>query len=303
MIHYGTHLFARPGLLQMISNPDQTLSNLTFFLLQHNKTMQLSIELLDTGSDTNSGHEEAAETEKWSKYVENFVGGGGGDEQAVSSSITKPKEEPNSASAEGVIDPLASSEAALLSLIGSGGINGDVSDELKGHLKKKPVFLSRNIRKWRSRVKRRPDGREVEDRSKETRDKKSDEIAERLGVSLAASSTTTTAALTTTATTTTTASTTKVPTTSTTLTSSSGVNSAATTTTPSRTNNLSDLTVTDDLECKFTLGNFKMLYVVNSESYLYKHSSLQKAKKVRNPAVRGKGLFPTFVYDLRGMLL
>ena len=48
---------------------------------------------------------------------------------------------------------------------------------------------------------------------------------------------------------------------------------------PSRIN-LSDLTVTDDIECKFTLGNFKMLYVVNSESYLYKHSSLLKAKKV-----------------------
>ena len=44
--------------------------------------------------------------------------------------------------------------------------------------------------------------------------------------------------------------------------------------------NLSDLTLTDDIECKFSLGNFKMLYVVNSESYLYKHSSLLKAKKV-----------------------
>ena len=103
--------------------------------------MQLSIELLDTGSDTNSGHEEAAETEKWTKYVDNFIGGGGDD------GGTKPKEEPSnlaSSSAgatDGVIDPLASSEAALLSLIGSGGIKGDVSDELKGHLKKKSVFL------------------------------------------------------------------------------------------------------------------------------------------------------------------
>ena len=271
---------------------------ISFFPQQHNKSMQLSIELLDTGSDTNSGQEEAAETEKWTKYVDNFIGdgdpGGGG---GVGGDAAKPKEEPSSnaiasssaaaAAAGGVIDPLASSEATLLTLIGSGGINGDVSDELKGHLKKKPVFLSRNIRKWRLRVKRRPDGGgggggvvvDSDDRSKEGKDKKSDGVLDRL-TSMSSSTTMTkvtsaTAMQMTTTTTMSTSTTTPLSTTPATTTSSTSSSSNP----PSRIN-LSDLTVTDDIECKFTLGNFKMLYVVNSESYLYKHSSLLKAKKV-----------------------
>ena len=122
------------------------------------------------------------------------------------------------------------------------------------------------------------------------KDKKSDVGADRLlGASSSTTTTTTTATSVSIANAT---STTKVPTTTTALTSST-----ANPTPPSRIN-LSDLTVTDDLECKFTLGNFKMLYVVNSESYLYKHSSLLKAKKVSG----GKRIMSLF-FSERGKLI
>jgi hypothetical protein len=120
----------------MISN--RRLCNL-FYPVQHNKSLQLSIELLDTENESNSGQDEAAEVEKWTNYVDSYI------------TETKPPLAPAAGGEEGKLGPLASSEAALLSLIGSGGINSDVSDDLRDHLKKKPIFLSRNIRKWRSR--------------------------------------------------------------------------------------------------------------------------------------------------------
>ena len=38
--------------------------------------------------------------------------------------------------------------------------------------------------------------------------------------------------------------------------------------------------IMDNTECKFNVNSFKMVYVVNSESYLYKRTALQRAKAV-----------------------
>jgi paired amphipathic helix protein Sin3a len=41
-----------------------------------------------------------------------------------------------------------------------------------------------------------------------------------------------------------------------------------------------DMDIMDNTECKFNVNSFKMVYVVNSESYLYKRLALQRAKQV-----------------------
>ena len=41
-----------------------------------------------------------------------------------------------------------------------------------------------------------------------------------------------------------------------------------------------DMDIMDNTECKFNVNSFKMVYVVNSESYLYKRTALKKAKEV-----------------------
>ena len=38
--------------------------------------------------------------------------------------------------------------------------------------------------------------------------------------------------------------------------------------------------IMDNTECKFNVNSFKMVYVVNSESYLYKRLALRRAKEV-----------------------
>ena len=43
-----------------------------------------------------------------------------------------------------------------------------------------------------------------------------------------------------------------------------------------------DMDIMDNTECKFNVNSFKMVYVVNSESYLYKRMALQRAKQVPN---------------------
>ena len=43
---------------------------------------------------------------------------------------------------------------------------------------------------------------------------------------------------------------------------------------------LSELDMMDDTECKFNVNSFKMVYVVNSESYLYKRMALRRAQQV-----------------------
>ena len=41
-----------------------------------------------------------------------------------------------------------------------------------------------------------------------------------------------------------------------------------------------DMQIVDNTECNFNVNSFKMVYVVNSESYLYKRTALTKAKGV-----------------------
>ena len=41
-----------------------------------------------------------------------------------------------------------------------------------------------------------------------------------------------------------------------------------------------DMDIMDNTECKFNVNSFKMVYVVNSESYLYKRMALNRAKEV-----------------------
>lgn len=38
--------------------------------------------------------------------------------------------------------------------------------------------------------------------------------------------------------------------------------------------------VIDNTHCKFNISNFKMVFVVNSDSYMYKKEALQRAKQV-----------------------
>ena len=41
-----------------------------------------------------------------------------------------------------------------------------------------------------------------------------------------------------------------------------------------------DIDIIDNTECKFNVNSFKLVYVVNSESYLYKRMALQRAREV-----------------------
>ena len=41
-----------------------------------------------------------------------------------------------------------------------------------------------------------------------------------------------------------------------------------------------DMDILDNIECKFNVNSFKMVYVIKSESYLYKRNALRKAKEV-----------------------
>ena len=41
-----------------------------------------------------------------------------------------------------------------------------------------------------------------------------------------------------------------------------------------------DMDIMDNTECKFNVNSFKMVYVVNSESYLYKRMALKRAREV-----------------------
>lgn len=40
--------------------------------------------------------------------------------------------------------------------------------------------------------------------------------------------------------------------------------------------------ILDNTECKFNVNSFKIVYVVNSEYYLYKRTALTKAREVGN---------------------
>ena len=41
-----------------------------------------------------------------------------------------------------------------------------------------------------------------------------------------------------------------------------------------------DMDIDENTECNFNVDSFKMVYVVNSEGYLYKRNALTRAKKV-----------------------
>lgn len=41
-----------------------------------------------------------------------------------------------------------------------------------------------------------------------------------------------------------------------------------------------DMDIIDNTECKFNVNSFKLVYVVNSESYLYKRMALKRAREV-----------------------
>ena len=41
-----------------------------------------------------------------------------------------------------------------------------------------------------------------------------------------------------------------------------------------------DMDILDNTECKFNVNSFKIVYVVNSEYYLYKRTALTKAREV-----------------------
>ena len=49
----------------------------------------------------------------------------------------------------------------------------------------------------------------------------------------------------------------------------------------SRGRSAGDLDILDSSGCKFNVNSFKMVYVVNCESYLYKRTALKRAKEVR----------------------
>ena len=40
------------------------------------------------------------------------------------------------------------------------------------------------------------------------------------------------------------------------------------------------MNILENTECKFNVNSFKLVYVVNSESYLYKRMALKRAKEV-----------------------
>lgn len=44
--------------------------------------------------------------------------------------------------------------------------------------------------------------------------------------------------------------------------------------------NTDDMDILDNTECKFNVNSFKIVYVVNSEYYLYKRTALTKARQV-----------------------
>lgn len=93
-----------------------------------------------------------------------------------------------------------------------------VSEDLKDQLARKPVFLPRNVRRWRQRnknQKKKTDAEQEENSNSES---------------------------------------------------------------PKQTAN-DDMDILDNTECKFNVNSFKIVYVVNSEYYLYKRTALKRAKE------------------------
>ncbi|KAK3095867.1 hypothetical protein FSP39_020142, partial [Pinctada imbricata] len=98
-----------------------------------------------------------------------------------------------------------------------------ISEDLKDHLSRKPVFLPRNVRQWRQHQKNQ--------KSKTDEEQKPD---------------------------------------------SEGADNSNLEFPKQRTE---DMDILDNTECKFNVNSFKIVYVVNSEYYLYKRTALTKAKE------------------------
>lgn len=47
--------------------------------------------------------------------------------------------------------------------------------------------------------------------------------------------------------------------------------------------------VADDTQCRFNLSSYKMVFVVNSSSYIYNHRALRRARQVGGSRVRRRG--------------
>ena len=49
--------------------------------------------------------------------------------------------------------------------------------------------------------------------------------------------------------------------------------------------------INDNTECKFNVNSFHLVYVVNSESYMYKRTALERARQVGRggEGERGRG--------------
>ncbi|XP_053206939.1 paired amphipathic helix protein Sin3a-like isoform X2 [Panonychus citri] len=122
-------------------------------------------------------------------------------------------------------------------------VENDISDELKEKLSRKPVFLPRNLRIWRY---------------KESKEKEERAAAE-LGVIPLSSSPT------------------GGRSNSRTASGGGGDDDGGTKDEAGETNN--SLQAVDDTQCKFNVNSFKMVFVVQSESYLYKRNALTRARK------------------------
>lgn len=152
-----------------------------------------------------------------------------------------------------------------------------VEEELKEVLSRKPVFLPRNVRQWRQKNKEQTDKVEIETSLKELTDGKSKQAVESSEKTSAENKTERTEE----------SNDTKQDR------EKNGeeemdTESGENTNTDSGKDSVKDegeiktsdnVDIIDNTECKFNVNSFKLVYVVNSESYLYKRMALKRARE------------------------
>lgn len=130
-----------------------------------------------------------------------------------------------------------------------------VTDELKDLLSRKPVFLPRNVRQWRQRNKNQKKTEEevnivkeesTSDKENETTNNNISEIDTNVKEGEKEKEIT---------------------------------EDKESSQDPDIPKPSEDIDIIDNTECKFNVNSFKLVYVVNSESYLYKRMALQRAKE------------------------
>ncbi|XP_053386924.1 LOW QUALITY PROTEIN: paired amphipathic helix protein Sin3a-like [Mercenaria mercenaria] len=154
-----------------------------------------------------------------------------------------------------------------------------VEEELKEVLSRKPVFLPRNVRQWRQRNKEQTDRVEIEtslreltevkdkksdepsaDKSEETKSEKKDENEtddkERIQKNEGGEKMDTESSE-----------------------NANNNNAGDSAKEESELKPPDDVDIIDNTECKFNVNSFKLVYVVNSESYLYKRMALKRARE------------------------